>query len=233
MIDTALTLAQLNTLFQTLTMTLLGLDPSAPDSAKKVRIAWQQCGAPAWKITDDMVSVRCLEADDPYNRQREVENSRIDDVTLNQATSYTRVNSVTWVFYGPNSYSNAQKVRSGIFYQENRDLLSRSNIYPIPDIVSPRRIPENENAQWWERVDLTISFNELVIENVTEGVITSVDIRFYDERGTVDTQALNDAINSGQISVEVMPSGLIVKSPNGTKWLIVPDNDGNLTATSL
>lgn len=184
MTDTALTLGQLNTLFRSLTMTMLGFNPAVPAENKKVRIAWPKGGAPAWNIDDDMVSLRVFEEDDPYNRQRETQETRIEDYTLNQATNYTRVNAVMFVLYGPNSYDYAQRIRDQIFIESNRNVLARSNIYLIPEIVSPRRIPENFNGEWWERTDLTMHFNEKVVRNLTISTIDIVPLTVTLEDGT-------------------------------------------------
>lgn len=188
MADTARTLSDLNILFQTLTMQMFGLSmvvgPALDASAYKVRLAWPKGGAPAWKVDDDVAFLRCMEVDDPYNRQREVVNSAIDVTTYNQATGYTVVNSIFWMIYGPNSYANAQTIRDKMFYQDYHDILARSNIFLNSNVKSPQRSPEFFEGQWWERVDLTMHFNELVIRNITGNVITSAEINLQGERGS-------------------------------------------------
>jgi hypothetical protein len=188
MTDTALTLDALNKLFQSLTLQMLGLSATAYD---KVRLSWPTEGAPSWKITDDVAFLRCFETDNPYNRQRDVEHTRVDDNTLSQATAYTRVNSIEWIFYGPYSYERAQAVRDQIFYQLNRDTLERNNVYLVPDIAAPRRVPEAFQGQWWERVDLTIRFNELTVRNISIGSIASVPVSVTAESGDTITETIS------------------------------------------
>ena len=173
MADSALTIQQINVLMQTLTMGMLGLDPAKPASAYAVRLSWPTGGAPAWKVTEDVAFLRCLEVDDGYNRQRETD---FNWATSTQSTRFTRVWSISWTFYGPNSFSNAQSVRDLIFYQQQHDTLAQSNLFLIPDIMAPRRAPELFADQWWERTDLTLSFNEAVTRDTVVNAIESATI---------------------------------------------------------
>lgn len=179
MADTSLTLSQLNILFQTLIMQMLGLTLTDASSSK-VRISWPKAGMPAWQITEDIVFIQCLEIDDSYNRQREDINTAIDTENYNQATGYTTINSINLVVYGPNSYDNIKTIRDKMFMQEFRDILARSNVFINPDFPSPRRAPEFFEGQWWERVDLTMYFNELTIRNTTGKTIASAEIHVSD-----------------------------------------------------
>lgn len=172
--DTALTLKQFEDLFQALTCTLLGIDVSAhPDY---VRISWPTGGAPAWLITDDIVFLQVTEIDNPYNRQREVKFDPYDTLNADQVTNFTRVMQVAWTLYGPNSFDHSQTIRDTIFYQTNHDTLAVQNIFLIPDIYATRRIPELFQGQWWERTDLSMKFNELIIRNLAVPYIQSADI---------------------------------------------------------
>ena len=178
--DIYLTIAQLNTLFQTLVMTMIGLDPAVSTSAYAVRISWPTGGAPSWKNTEDICFLRIVEKDDEYNRQRE---AKFDAARLNQITTYTRVIEVSFVFYGPNSFDHAQTVRDQIFYQKNHDTLALQNIYLIPDIHSPKRAPELFQGNWWERTDMSMDFNELIVRNSALNSATSVAVDLYDDNG--------------------------------------------------
>ena len=191
--DTYLTLSEIGVLFQSLTMSILGLDPtnwnaySASPSTwigavpanpyYNVRLAWPTEGAPAWKITEDVVFLQCIEIDDSYNRQRE---TSFDLSNSNQATSYTRVIQVSFIIYGPNSFDNARKIKDSIFYQQNHDTLASNNLYMIPDIIAAMRSPELFEGQWWERVTMNMSFNEFIVSNtsvlsIESAVITVIE----------------------------------------------------------
>jgi hypothetical protein len=89
------------------------------------------------------------------------------------------------VFYGPNSFENAQTVRDQFFADEYRRRLAQDEIYLIPDIVSPRRAPDPFQGQWWERVDLTLRFNEKIAKNTIIGTIESADVAIYNYSGLV------------------------------------------------
>ena len=176
MADTILTIRQLEDIFQRITTEILGLDPNDTANASKVRIAWPTCGAPAWKITDDVVFIRVNNADDPITRQRDVEYSSIDADTANKKVHYTRVHSIKWILYGPNSFDNAETVRNGLYLPQFKEGLAKNNLYLITDVPAPVRIPELFNGQWWERTDLTAAFNGMVVRITTVPYIKSADV---------------------------------------------------------
>jgi len=167
MTDIFLTLKQIENLFWNVTTQMLGLDPALPANASKIRIAWPTDGAPSWKISEDVIFIRIADDDDPINLLRDNSMTVLDEDNANQVTSYTRVVSVYFVCYGPNSFDNAFTIRNNLYRQKYRDLLNTKNIYLIPQIKSPLRRPELLNGQWWERNDLSASFNELVQFNET------------------------------------------------------------------
>ena len=183
------TLDQLNILFQIMIMNILGLLHGSPidylTPAKAVRVSWPTDGAPAWGITEDIVFLRTTEDDDPINRQRESKYSNKDGQSLNDEVSYTRVISLNLVFYGPNSFKNAQIVRDGVFQDNYRRLLAKDKIYLIPDIPSPQRAPELFQGKWWERTDLELRFNEKIIKVNEIGNIDSVEIIVQNKIGIV------------------------------------------------
>ena len=163
MADTILTLKQIEDLFQNITTQMLGLDPELPENQDIVRISWPTYGAPAWKITQDRVFIRVTYSDGDYNKQRHTVYAPKDADTANQTISYTNIVSVNWVLYGPNGYDNADVIRNLVFSEKYRSILAKNNLYLILNVQSPMRIPELYNGQWWERTDITLLFNELVI----------------------------------------------------------------------
>lgn len=198
MTDINLEIADLNLLFQQITMDILGYDYVANQDAAAyaVRIGWPTEGAPAFKIDEDIAFITVVEKDSSYNRQREMKMTDLPNYNLNMETGHTRVVGVNWVFYGPNSFARAQAVMDDIFYPETQWLLNNSNLYLIPDISSPIRIPELFQSRWWERTDLKMLFNELVIRNKTIRAITSVEAIVENDEGiTADVD----------ISIEVNP----------------------------
>ncbi len=205
MADTILTIDQINKLFQNLTLVMLGLadditawtaykaalaaeeewtDPIPSNPWDKVKVSYQTTGQPAWKITDDIVSFFCREVDNPYNRQRDIEIKSWDETKVAEEVSYQRTWQVSWTLYGPNSFDNARKIKSGLFLQEHHDTLAVSNVYLVTDSPStPLRVPELFQGQWWERVDFSALFNEGVIESTEEQYVISSEVIVYKEDG--------------------------------------------------
>ena len=173
-----LKLKDIEDIFQALTVTILG-------AGSDVRISWPTEGAPRFKITDDVAFIRIVELDNQYNRLREIKDIpnmigsplEVDPDNVIQQTSYTRVISVNWILYGPNSFDNAQAIRDNLFYEyPTRGTLANQNIYMIHDIVSPRRVPELLSDEWWERVDMEVAFNELVIKETLVSTVRSAEV---------------------------------------------------------
>jgi hypothetical protein len=165
--NTHLTLAQLDTAFWRQTMTALGYDPVAyedaanPPASMPVRVWYQQQGAPAWKITEDVAFIHTIEADDLFNRLRQTEYDKASDDEATKIVTRTRVIQVSWVFYGPNSFENAFTVENSLF-ESFKEPLRALNLFLIPDVSAPRHIHENYAGHWWERADMTARFNEKV-----------------------------------------------------------------------
>lgn len=204
--STPLTPATIQPAFQLLTGVLLGLVPQGtpvsdvPTSVyNAVRVEWQTLGQPAWKTSDDVTFVRCLEIDDQYNRQRdkaEFIGSGSPPTTVSEVTSYVRVWECAWEIYGPNSFDNARKIRSGVFTQAVHDTFATLGLrlYLVTDPAAPRRVPFLSDSKWWERVDFEARFNELVQEPVTVGLGATVEVVVYDAAASIAGQPLNDLV---------------------------------------
>lgn len=181
MADTILTLRQIEDIFQTVTMQILGLPESDADghpiNQDKVRIAWPTGGAPAWKINDDVVFLRIVPVDDPFARQRDVGYSDQDSFNTKKSVNYSRVHQVQWTCYGPNSFDNIETIRNGIFLQEFREQFKKKNLFLVADVGMPQRIPELFNGQWWERCDLIVRYNEGVERSNTVPKILGIKIK--------------------------------------------------------
>jgi len=186
MSDLYLSLEQFEDLIQSLTMTMLGWDGSDPK--KDVRIGWPEEGAPAADITENIVYLECFEVDSSYNREREeTYTDMVSPNELDLATSYTKEMQVNFALYGPDSSENADIIRDQIFYQENRIILAQNNLYPVHNVAAPKRIPEFFSGRWWKRVDMSISFNELVVRHIAVPKVESVEVTINDsDVGEID-----------------------------------------------
>jgi hypothetical protein len=174
-------LKDLENLFQSVIAGITGLDP-----VSGVRISWPTDGAPAWGNQDNVIFIRVTEDDEPINKQKDesIDNTP-DGTALVQTITFNRVDKLALVIYGPDSWKNAQKIRTQMFYQSVHDLLALQGIYLVTDIAAPVRFPEVWSKKWWERVDLSIRFNEQIIDTLITPYITSGEVIVETDDGVV------------------------------------------------
>jgi hypothetical protein len=175
---TPLTPKAIETLIQAVTIQALNL-PNTAASFYNVRCGWQTQGQPFKGLSEDVVFVRAVERDDPYNRVRDINYvaDPNDYTLLNEQATYNRVWEIFYVVYGPNSQDVARQIRSAIFTQTGHDLLVAANLYAVPDLAATRRVPEEQGTgQFWERVDFEILFNEGVVETAPQGTVDSTEV---------------------------------------------------------
>jgi hypothetical protein len=182
MADLFLTTEQLENLFWRVTMMMLGFnpdeysDPVIPPAFTPVRISWPTEGAPAWKIDQDVAFLRVGEEDDEINIIRDTILAAKDDDNANEITAQTRVIRVHWLLYGPNSWNNASRIRRLLYEEPYREPLSANQIFLIPQIKAPQRLPELFSGRWWERADVAASFNELIHYDSTVPYLKSAEV---------------------------------------------------------
>jgi hypothetical protein len=182
MADLFLTRKELESLFWQATMQMLNLNPDLPEHAGRVRKSWQPGGAPAWKIDDNIAFIRIGEQDDAFNILRDTVYQPEDDEYARELTGYTRVLRVQWVLYGPDSFDNAFRIRNRLYMTRYRQPLTDNQIYLIPRVATPRRMPELFSGQWWERTDLAADFNELVQSEQKVAYLQSTEIQIAGKR---------------------------------------------------
>ena len=190
--SSALTPANVNVIIQALTISLLGLpQPNGPGSAsyEAVRVSWQQQGQPFQNANDDICYLLSVTRDDDYSRVRDAYISGVgtDVSPLLENWSYTRAWTITWHFYGPNSLDRARLVRSAMFLDYANNMLSLSNLYPVNNPREIVRLPQEINGQWFEYAEFEIELYEQVTETVTDGAVTSVEIKVYEGTNTGPT----------------------------------------------
>ncbi len=140
------------------------------------RISYQREGQPAWKIDEDVVSLFCRQIDSPYDRVREKKLIYFDPHFIAMAVSYTRAWATSWTFYGQHSFDRARLIKSALFRDASKASLKQANLFLVPDIPAPRRVPEVYDGRWWERVDLTAQIYEAVTEHETVPAIEHVPV---------------------------------------------------------
>jgi hypothetical protein len=181
MSDDIKTIKELEIIFQKMTMQMLGFDITLESDFNFVRVGWNP-EAPAFKSTDNISFVRCIEEDSPMNRFREINYTPIvSPEGLTASMQAKRVINCIWNFYGSTSFENASTVRDKLFYQDFHDSLAQNGLFLIPDIRSPLRVPEQVvPGKWWERTDFSALFNDKTIREDTIGYIKSADITIDD-----------------------------------------------------
>jgi len=178
------TISQLEDIMQGVIVRLLGWNLTTPDKTNDVRIGWQQTGAPAWEITSDMVFITATPVRDPISEQHDViikEGS--PDIII--STGFTRVMELSVVVYGYRADEIAYNILLGMFRENPKLELQKENIFLLPNSDPPRRVPELFEGQWWERSDLSLRFNELVVDDQQFNSVKSVDVEVHDKDGLV------------------------------------------------
>jgi len=180
MSDIVLTLRQAEDFFQRLTLQLLGVPANAPKKDSRVRIGWPEKGAPAWKQNEDVTFLLLTYDDDMITQQQHVTYQPNGLDSINRTVEYTRVLRVNWICYGPNSFDDADKIRSGLYLPPSSEALIKSNMALIMDVPSPMRSPELFNGQWWDRSSFYARFNEKVTRRSEIPTLKSADIQIVE-----------------------------------------------------
>lgn len=179
LVSSALTVAQINAVIQTLTCGMIGVNPP---NFSRVRVSWQTEGQPFVPTpTNDVCFIGCVPENVDYRlvRDRVMTGAGTDEDPLTENWTYTRGWRISFVFYGPNAADNARAVHSAFFMDYFNDQLSLVNLYPLPDPPEPTRIPEEINAQWYERADFHILMYEGITESIVDGAVTSIEVGVY------------------------------------------------------
>jgi hypothetical protein len=174
--SSALTDDQMFALWQPFTCDMLGLASTDPSRQFTVRQAWQSAGAPAWKIDENIISIRCTLESNWYDKVRDVITTKNSDISVISNIEYTRVWSIRFIGYGPNIFDMIRLVRSALLLDWTHDTLAVSSLYVMTELGTPVRNPELFEGQYWERTDLAIELYEQVNETLVAPSIASVEV---------------------------------------------------------
>ena len=131
-----------------------------------VRFTWPRTQQPGWPHNLDVCFIMITPEVSEIERWRDQEYNNPSDVL-----KYTRVISVSFIFYGPNAWENCCEIKDALNYYETTAMLRSNNIALITDSTSPTRVPELFNTNWYNKCTYTANFNELVIKTYTETYI--------------------------------------------------------------
>lgn len=163
-------------------------NPEEKQNQKRIRFPWgsdiknkQSDTTPTWKREEDVCFIYELPQDGSYNGLSDVtyelDESKRDFIEVDE---HTDIHTVLFANYGPNAYEYARDIRDGFKRERIREYLKRHHFFVVPPIAAIKRVPELINGQWWNRVDVTVIFNEYVrreeaiksIESVTVTAMT-------------------------------------------------------------
>lgn len=154
-------------------VTLLFSDPTTNTA---VRETWQQQGAPAWGISDDVCFIRCVEENGEYNKPRDQGTIQNDDGSVTVERMYTRLWRVYWGAWGPNCYDNIRVIRSALLLEVTSVPLLVYQLYVMTELSAPVYSPENKDGQWWQRTIFEAQFYEQINESITTQSVESVEL---------------------------------------------------------
>lgn len=195
MADVVLKLNEIEEIFWSITMLMLGLNLDSKDEKEisKVRTIWPTSGAPAWKIDEDICFLSITQRDDLINRQRNVRHEEIEG-QLTRIMEYTRVVNCVYILYGPNSYDHAELLQHSLFLPQYKEMFNQNHLYLVPDIVAPIRAPELFSGQWWERSDFEVNFNLYVRREQVVDYIEDIEINFVSKNFSTERRIINGGI---------------------------------------
>lgn len=185
----ALTPIAMMTLFQDLTLNIMGITPAGPTDPgySMVRVSWPTAGQPAFSLNDNVTFLAArLKAEHEYGQVRDVQITQSTPAVVIQNIVYTRVWEVRWNFYGPASFDTARLVKDALISAEwTLYQLGASNLFLSPTDEDPRYVPEESpvRGQWWQRTDYMALFNEQVNATITTPSVRSAEIEVYDRAG--------------------------------------------------
>ena len=146
-----------------------------------IRRMYPRNGAPDWTVTDNIVFLNLDIREDDYAKQRD-SIYKAEQGTIMRHAMRTRVWDLQVVAYGPRAFDVVTAMNDGVFLPEIKSFLSKKEVYLVPTIPPAVQANEIFAGQWWERWNLTLTFNEKYVSVEDVGRIESVSIRAEAQR---------------------------------------------------
>ena len=149
---------------------------------------WQTQGQPFGDVNTDVCYVSCAPESVDYRLVRDRAYATMPaqpgvPEQIKETWTRTRGWRVSWTLYGPNATDRARQIYDALFLDYFNDQLNLQQLFPIPDMPEPARVPELINAQWFERADFYCVMYEYVTETILDNVVKSVEVKLYDKDG--------------------------------------------------
>ena len=170
---------------------LTGLKPETG----AIRLAYEDYSAPSWSHTEDVLAFFLTPVSALIDQDYEEELTSKNLHTFTRKTFQTQVIEANLSFYGPNCRELANKVRVLIQKDDLRRPLTTIKAYPVLKTLPARYIPYEFNKQWWQRADMTLTFNWQTTLTEEVNKIESADIIIKTEKG--ETRYVDITPNTG------------------------------------
>lgn len=160
----------------------------------QIRIAYADEPGPSWKHTENVVCFYLEAVSDPMDQDYHESFESTENGYLRR-TRNTQVIEAHLSFYGPKCRELANRTRILIQKSDFRGALDKIEAFPVLKTPPAQYIPYEYNKQWWQRTDMTLTFNWLIefVEQIN--TIESADIGIYKDKG--ESKYADITINSG------------------------------------
>lgn len=164
-----------------LTKTLANLTNLKPNKGQ-IRVAYADESAPSWKHTDDVICFYLTPVSGTYGEDS-FEKYTLNGSSFNRGTTHTQIIEVNFNIYGPHCRELADLIRILIRKSENRSALTAIKAFPVSKAPTVNYVPYGYNQQWWQRADMTLTFNWQTDYADTVNTINSATIGIYTDKG--------------------------------------------------
>ncbi len=132
----------------------------------------------------DAVFYNITPIDDPYNRQVNRSLVKNDDESVTSTEiRMTRALQISWACVGPDSFEWISKIELMLFDSAIHADFAAQGLALVPDVPSPRFVPEILKQEWLHRYDLQATFYQEETAIKTEPAVGIADIIIISEQG--------------------------------------------------
>lgn len=149
-----------------------------------IRLAYEDESAPSWSHTEDVLAFFLTPVSAPID-QDFYESLAVNNSKFTRKTLQTQVIEANLFFYGPHCRELANKLRVLIQKEDLRRPLTSIKAFPVLKTPPARYVPYEFNKQWWQRADMTLTFNWQTTLTDEVNRIESANIIIETEKGEI------------------------------------------------
>ena len=152
-----------------------------------IRLAYEDNSAPSWSHTEDVLAffLTPVSASIDQDYEEELKGNTLKPNTFTRKTFQTQVIEANLSFYGPHCRELANRLRVLIQKDDLRRPLTTIKAFPVLKTPPARYVPYEYNKQWWQRADMTLTFNWQTILTEEVNKIESANIIIKTEKGEI------------------------------------------------